>query len=139
MAAATLVAPNIEGARRLMKLMDAAGAPPRAVLWVFDPDRDAWRLWIAPSTLPGRGGAGTPPLREFYAFVAPLMVAHRGELGGLDSGEVHMVEPDHPAIVGLSRFVHVTDDSAVRTANNMLNGYFLPDAVVLRMPVAKAA
>jgi hypothetical protein len=135
-----LVSPNVDGARALLQLMDAAGAPPLACLWVFNPDHDSWRLWIVPSKIPGRkANVPGPATREFYGFVASLIVENRDKVAGLDPGDVHMVESTHPAVVALSRFVRVDGTSTVRMSNNMLDGYFLPDAVILRLTPPKAA
>jgi hypothetical protein len=133
-----LVAPNVEGARRLVQLMDEAGAPPVAVLWVHEAERDEWRLWIAPSRIPGSAETGSA-LRAFYGFIASLVVKHRAELAGLDPGDVAMVAADHPAIRGLSGFVRAEAGRPVVVSNQMLNGYFLPHAVVIRIAAPKAA
>jgi len=140
MAAATLLTPDIDGARRFIRLMDEAGAAPKAVLWVYNPDSDNWRLWVVPSRIPGvETGPQGPNLLQFYGFVAPLVVQHRRDLGGLDPGDIHMVESGHPAVVALSRFVDTSGETPVRMSNNMLDGYFLPDAVILRLTPPKAA
>lgn len=126
MAEATLVGPDVRAAQRLTELLDARGYPPRAVLWVYAPEGDSWRLWIVPS----------PDLsdkRQFYLEVAKIFSAHSTEFQGMDLGEVQFVKLDHPAVVGLGAFMKVDGVGSVRSSSNMLNGYFLPDAIIVRL------
>lgn len=126
MAEATLVEPNVRAAQTLVRLLDEAGIKPRAALWTNTSDTDSWRLWIVPP-------AELTDKREFYLRLADVFAAHRRELAALDSGEVQYVDAKHPVIQGLARIFHAEGLSEIRFTNNMLNGYFLPDAVILRM------
>ncbi len=128
MAEATLVEPNVRAAQALMRLMDGAGLRPRAALWTYTSETDSWRLWIVPP-------AGILDKREFYLRLADVFAAHTNELIGLDIGEVQYVDAKHPVIQGLGRILRAEGPAEIRFSNNMLNGYFLPDAVVLRMAV----
>lgn len=128
MAEETLVAPNVSEAQRLVALLDEAGMPPRAALWAYASDREAWRLWIVPP-------ADLNDKHEFYLRLAKVFAAHSRELAGLDLGEVQFVAEDHPAIRGLARSFRLDGISNVRFSDNVLNGYFLPDAMIIRMNV----
>ncbi|MDB5476434.1 MAG: hypothetical protein JWP49_1945 [Phenylobacterium sp.] len=46
-----------------------------------------------------------------------------------------MVDESHPAIVALGRMFHVTGRSSIHLSNNLLNGFYLPDGIVLKMAV----
>ena len=59
-----LVGPEIEGAKRLVGLMDKAGLNPRAALWVYNEDTEIWRLWIVPA----------PEIKEKLEFYRRLAV-----------------------------------------------------------------
>jgi len=121
MAEATLVEPNVHAAQTLVGLMDKEGLRPRAAVWTYTSDTDAWRLWIVPP-------AGLNDKREFYLRLADVFAGHMDELAGMDAGDVQYVDAKHPAIQGLSRIFRSGGLSDVRVTGNMLNGYFLPDA-----------
>ncbi len=123
-----LVGPEIEGAKRLVGLMDKAGLNPRAALWVYNEDTEIWRLWIVPA----------PEIKEkleFYRRLAVIVSENRELLGTLDTGSTEFVKESHPAIQGLKGLIRVESLSDVRFSNNMLNGFYLPDAIILRMMV----
>lgn len=128
MAEATLVEPNVRAAQVLVGLLDEAGLKPRAALWTYTSDTDSWRLWIVPPVQ-------ISDKREFYLRLADVFAAHGDELAGLDSGEVQFVDARHPVIQGLRRIFRAAGLAEIRFTNNVLNGYFLPDAVILRMAV----
>jgi hypothetical protein len=71
--------------------------------------------------------------RAFYLQVARIVAEHQSELSGFDIGELQFVRADHPAIRGLRTFVRVDGVSDIRMTNNLLNGYLLPDSVIVRM------
>jgi hypothetical protein len=128
MAEAALVEPNIAAAQRLVGLLDAAGMRPRAVVWTFTSERDSWRLWIVPPV-------AIADKREFYLKLAQIFGTHAADLAGLDLGEIQYVSDSHPVIRGLNSILHFDGTGDARISNNSLNGFFLPEAVVVRMNI----
>jgi hypothetical protein len=126
MAESVLVGPDISVAQRLTKFLDESGTSPRAVVWAYESDRKAWRLWVVPP-------AGLGEKREFYLRLADVYAAHSGELAGFDLGEVQFVRDDHPAIRGLAAMFRLPGVNDAIVSDNVLNGYYLPDAIVIRM------
>jgi hypothetical protein len=118
----------VRAAQALVQLLDEAGLPPRAALWTYTSDSDSWRLWVVPPT-------ELKDKREFYLRLADVFAAHASEVAGLDMGEVQFIEAKHPVIQGLGRIFHAEGNGEIRFTNNMLNGYFLPDAIIIRMAV----
>ena len=128
MAEATLVEPNVRGAQSLVRFMDESGLRPRAALWTYTSDTDSWKLWIVPPI-------GLTDKREFYLRLADIFAAHAEQLTGLGAGEVQFVDAEHPVIRGLGKIFQAEGPGEIRFTNNLLNGYFLPDAVIIRMAV----
>lgn len=126
MAEETLVAPSVAAAQRLTRLLDEAGYAPRAVLWAYTSDAESWRLWVVPP-------ADLADKRDFYLVVAGIFADYSAELQGMRLGDVLHVGPDHPVIRGLDGFGAARDIGEMRISHNMLNGYFLPAAVVVRL------
>jgi hypothetical protein len=111
--------------QKLIGLMDDKGIGPRAAVWVYNPDTDNWRLWIVPP-------AEIHDQREFYRRTAEIVAFNGDELAGLDTGDVEMVREDHPAIVALKGMFRSVG-GAIQLSNNTLNGFYLPDGIILRM------
>ncbi len=113
--------------RRLIELLDSTEAKPQAALWVHYPDHDLWKLWIVPDS-------SIQNKREFYRIVAET-IAGNDSLSGLDASSTEFIPSDHPAIRGMQKVLRVSGISDVHFTGNMLNGYYLPDSIVLRMDV----
>ncbi|HEX3431652.1 MAG TPA: hypothetical protein VHT03_12275 [Rhizomicrobium sp.] len=99
---------------------------PRAAVWVRLGDSDTWKLWIVPP------GGFTDDYR-FYRMMASIVSKRRQELGGIDAADVKLVSEDHPAIKGLRRAVKATDGGIIFMKDNVLFGFYLPEAIVLEM------
>ena len=124
MAQETLVNPDVVAAQMLTKALDKRGLAPRAVLWVKASESSTWRLWVVPSVQ-------QRDKREFYASVVNAI--SEDEIKSLESGDVLMVDADHPAIKGLSLFIRADGVGSIHMSSNIVNGFYLPDAVVVRM------
>jgi len=111
---------------KLIDVLSAEHMPPRAAVLVYSPDADVWKLWIVP-----------PPEisneLEFYKRAVVAISKHRDEVGGLDAADIRLVSEDHPVIKGLRPMYRVTGHNEVRVSSIMLNGYYLPDGVILHM------
>lgn len=105
--------------------LDETPAKPRAAMWVHNPDSDIWRLWIVTQK-----GIKEP---EFYRIVADAITKNREILPSLDISSVELIEESHPAIVGLRGFMRMDGLGSAFVSNNTMNGFFLPDGIILRM------
>jgi hypothetical protein len=121
-----LVAPDVTAAQKLTKFLDDAGVRPRAVLWVRKSDSALWRLWIVPAK-------EIVDKMDFYRRIVDVIASHRQLLSGLEASDTEFVLDTHPAIQGLKKFLRVEGVSNVHFSNNVFNGYYLPDAIIIRM------
>jgi hypothetical protein len=94
-------------------------------MWVHNYDTDTWKLWIVPHN-------SMKEERTFYRKVAEVASAHRADLGTIDISDAELVDVSHPAVKGLTDFLHAPDLGAIRFAGNTFNGFYLPDGIVLR-------
>jgi len=111
---------------KLVDLFSADHMPPRAAMWVHVPDDDVWKLWIVPP-------AELSDIREFYRRAVTVISKHRGEVGDFDAADIRFVSADHPVMQGLGPTYRVTGNKEIRVSNRMLNGYYLPDGIILHM------
>ena len=123
-----LVMPNVAAGKKLVQFLDNTGIRPRVALWVHEREADRWRLWIVPAK-------EQTDQREFYRQVVDVVSKHRAELSGLEASDTELISDSHPAIQGLGKFIRVEDGAEIRFASSVFNGYFLPDAIILRMAV----
>jgi len=131
MAEAALVGPNLAASQRFLELLDREGLGPRAAVWVYGPDQYSWKLWIVP---PDK----IKNKQEFYLKLASVFSRNIEKLDGLDFGSVQFTSRDHPAIIGLARLIHAPGLVDVRFEGNLFDGFYLPDAIVVRMDVERS-
>lgn len=120
----------VEKGHRLVRLLDRTAATPKAAMWVHHPDTDTWKLWIVPSER-------VRDKREFYRIVAQAIASEPDALLGLDVSNTEYVREDHPAIRGMNDFMHMPGLGSAYFTGNSLDGYYLPEGVVLRMDIKK--
>jgi hypothetical protein len=112
----------------LVKALDDQQQAPRAAVWVHNTDTDTWKLWIVPHT-------PVKDWQDFYRQLSTIVTQHRNELGDVDAADVELVGEDHPGIKGLKAFMKMPGLGSAHLSNNRLNGFFLPEGIVLRMDV----
>ncbi len=112
----------------LVRRLDESKARPRGAIWVYSSDTDTWKLWIIPAV-------ALIDKAEFYRLVSEAISAHRDEMPTLDVSSVEMKAANHPAVRGLGLVVRMEGLGSANFSNNLFNGFFLPDGVVLRMAV----
>lgn len=114
----------------IIKELGTAGINPRAAIWVHATDTDTWKLLVVPPKK-------KPPLdqREFYRKLATIVAKHRPELGGVDAADVEMITDQHPLIKGLRGAYNVTGGGTISIQSSVINGYYLAEAILLRMDV----
>ena len=119
----------VESGRNFLTALDRENVKPRAAMWVHNRDTETWRLWIVPPK-------DITDKREFYRKVAETISKYSSTLSGLDASDTEFVVDTHPAIKALSRTFKGTNETAtIFVSDNMLNGFYLPDGIILRMAV----
>ena len=112
----------------LVRLLDHNGLKPRAAMWVYNSDTEAWRLWIVPDQ-------ALKDKAEFYRKLAVVISDNRDKLLGFDIGYVEYKSAEHPVVKGMGSVIRMDGLGSAHLTNNQLNGIFLPDGIVLRMAV----
>ena len=110
----------------LIRHLDEGKLKPRGAVWVYSSDTDSWKLWIVPS-------ASVTDKAEFYRVISETISQHRDEMPSLDVSFVELKSADHPAVQGLEKIFRMDGLGAATISNNRLNGFFMPDGVVLRL------
>jgi hypothetical protein len=118
----------VDDGSKLVRWLDESKLKPRAAMWVYNSETDSWKLWIVPST-------GVKDKREFYLELSNIISAHRDEIPGFDISSVEFKAESHPAVQGLKTMFRMEGLGSAHLSNNRLNGFLLPDGIVLRMAV----
>lgn len=109
----------------LVDLMDAEHIAPAFVMWVYSEDAGIWRLWVVPPT-------SLQDIHAFYRRISKLLTDHKSAAFGLEASDVELVKGDHPAVASVSRALPIQGKSVVRLSNNWVDGFFIPDGILLR-------
>jgi hypothetical protein len=115
----------VENGHRLIKALEKRGVALKAAVWVYYTDADTWRLWLVPQTACDK--------RAFYRQVAEAISENRETLQGIDASDTEFVSETHPAISGLRAIVRMEGLGSLQMSSNMLNGFYLPDGIILKM------
>ncbi len=118
----------VKAGHTIVRGLDESGHSPRAALWVYAPETDTWKLWLVLDK-------AMVDIRRFYRLLSDIARQHRDELGDIDAGDTTLVPAEHPAIQGLRRLMRMPGLGSAVLSNNRLNGFYLPEAIVLRMDV----
>jgi hypothetical protein len=116
----------VKSGHALIDALSQAGIEPRAAVWVYNADTDIWRLWIVPPL-------SITDQRDFYRRVSEVISRNRDQMGLLDPSDIQFTKAAHPAMSALASFARVEGKSDVRIKDNMLNGFFLPDGIILKL------
>jgi hypothetical protein len=95
-------------------------------MWVQSGDGGSHRLWIVPTS------TGKLDKRDVYREIAMIISEDRPSFRGIDIGDIEIIDSDHPVAKGMKGMVRVAGFSSVYFSGNILNGYYLPDGVILR-------
>jgi hypothetical protein len=115
----------------LIKQLDRSGWPVVGSLWLYDPEMNEWRLLIVSPSVKDDG-----PLAAYQRINAQLeSVAH------LSWEPISVVSPDDRRVRALaSAYKTGPDLQGRRVHRTAVNGYYVDDAYVYRLPpVAPAA
>ena len=115
----------VKSGHDLVEALDHRGLPIGAAVWVHDSDADTWKLWVVPRSQTDK--------REFYKTVAEAIWNDKARFADIDTSDTELVEKSHPAISALNRFANVSGKNSIHMANNMLNGYYMTDGIIVLM------
>jgi hypothetical protein len=115
--------------KRLIELMDGAGLSPKAAILVPDSETGTWRIWVV------------PPKEEYlkisqfnyHGKISSTIVDHQDQFSLLTGGDVDLRSAEHPAIRALAVVVRLDGIGDVHLRAIAINGFFVPDCIVLRM------
>lgn len=118
----------VRSGHALIDLLEANGLTPSAAMWVKGSDVNLWKFWIVLHD-------EAIDKRDFYKRISELISRSAGEFQDLDASYIELIPSTHPAIQALSRMFRVSGNSDIQVQSNMLNGFYLPDGIILRMDV----
>lgn len=116
----------VEAGHQLLKKLDQTPLRPRAAMWVNTQDTSIWRLWVVPAN-------DKQDAHGFYRIVSEAISRNRDSMHNLDVSDIELMRSNHPAIQGLKALIRMEGEGSAHFSNNTLNGFFLPDGIVLRM------
>ncbi|AVO43658.1 hypothetical protein [Phreatobacter cathodiphilus] len=109
-----------------MSLLESQGLAIRSALFVLAAEDANWRLWL-------EFARPFDDKREAYRRIAAIVAAHQQEIGGIDTSDIDLIASDNKALEALGRIVKLGAGGQVQLSNNMFNGVFLPEAIILKM------
>jgi len=115
----------VDSGHTLINELDKAGLGPQLAMWVYTPDTDTWKLWIV-------SPSGIAEKWEFYSRVAKIISRNRDKLGSIDASDTKLVEENHPAVKGVSKFMKLPGLGDAYFAGNKFDDFYLPDSIILR-------
>ncbi len=115
----------VKSGHDLVEALDGKGLPIGAAVWVHNTDVDTWKLWVVPRSKTDK--------REFYRKVAEAISNDKAKFADMDTSDTELVEKSHPAISALGNFTKVSGKTSIHMANNMLNGYYMTDGIIVLM------
>lgn len=128
----TLSDEMIEAGDALMRHLDASHIGVSAAFWFLMPETEAWRLFLAMPVVQKLGP------RASYRLLLRAIHKQSPSAPKLALHDITVVEEDHPLVVLFTRLLRARPDAVLhaRLARCMINGVFIPDALVYRLPHA---
>lgn len=124
MGATALVNEDIAAGRAVVEALDSGGFPVAAAFWLYDSERDVWKLWI-----------GTPravkDLQKAFMKVGEIL-SSTTDREVLDLSRIRLVTPDDPMVRAIGSVIHMKGLSDVRLKSNLANGIYIEDALIYR-------
>lgn len=120
----------VSDGQALVRLLDDTSIKPKGAMWVYSPDIDIWKLWIVPSP-----GFDTREKHSFYQIVATVIANHRDQFQALEASDVELTSTNHPAVEPLKQMFRIEGLGSVFLGNNMVNGFYIPDGIMLRWAI----
>ena len=120
----------IRAGAELTKKLDELQWPVLASLWLYGSEGNQWKLLLASPRVTVDG-----PKRS-YEMIQSALAAISDAKGALALSDIGVTDPDNPLIallcIGIGAGPAV---GGVRFTRNVINGHFIEDAYIYRMPV----
>jgi hypothetical protein len=126
MAEAALVETDIEASRALVAFLETHGFPLKAALWVYQSDAERWRFMVCP-------GERRQDPSSFYRDFAKAINAAGSPRTLLGLDRVDIIQESSPFVDRLGKVYRVDSGGSLRLTNNVVNGVFLEDALILKL------
>jgi hypothetical protein len=118
--------------RRIVTELDKTELRPRFAMWVQNSEFMTWKLWL----LPGRDVTKSEDIyRDYFRKLASVLE----DSDGIDTSMVQLVKSDDPAVRAIATAFHVPGLSDVHLGNNLFNGYYMLDGILLRSDLRSEA
>lgn len=118
----------VRSGHALIDLLEANGITPSAAMWVKGSDVDIWKFWVVLHD-------GNIDKRDFYRRVSELISKNSINFQDIDASYIELIPSNHPAVQALSKMFRISGKSDIHVQSNMLNGFYLPDGIILRMDI----
>ena len=130
MADAALVENDVERSRAFVNFLESHGHPLTTALWMYQSDADRWRLVVCPREQ-------RENVSSFYRDFAKLINAAGSPISLLPLDMVDIVTEDSTLVRQLGSVIRVdgTGTGSIRLTNNVTNGVFLEDAIILKLAI----
>jgi len=128
----TLTDSMIKEGAALTQQLDVVGWPLSASFWLFDPEENEWKLFLASPTVTVVGP------KAAYDAVSQALTALDEHFTSLK--HIKVVDPGHP-VVGLLALAIQTGPviAGIRFSKNTINGRFIDDAYLYRIAATPLA
>lgn len=125
---ATLVGPDVEAGKQLVRALDAASLDVKAAFWLYLEEAEEWRLYIA-----------TPLVKELgprEVYIRVLKVLKENKISSIDLSEISVIDPSDGLVTVLS-FAFKTGPGItdINVVGNAVNGLYVRAAHIYRMNV----
>jgi hypothetical protein len=125
---ATLVGPDVEAGKQLIRALDASGLDVRAAFWLYLEEAEQWRLYVASPFVTEQGP------REVYSRV--LQVLKESKISSIDLSEISVVDPKYKLVSVLSSAYNTGPGiSEIKFVGNAVDGVYIRAAVIYRVNV----
>ena len=109
----------------LIKALDRAKFPVDALVWVYYPEADRWRLLLATERI-----IKARNLQEILLEIDSIIDSSSDEMP--DLSDITIVTKDEPLIKDISSLVRIGGTSVARMSKNTFNGTYVEDLIAYR-------
>jgi hypothetical protein len=125
---ATLVAPDVEAGKQLIRALDNAGLDVKAAFWLYLEESEEWRLYIATPLVKEHGP------REVYSRV--LKVLNESKVSSIQLSEISVVDPTFRLVTALSSAFNTGPEiKDIKLVGNAVDGVYIRAALIYRVNI----
>jgi hypothetical protein len=118
----------IEAGAQLTARLDEMGVQVAAALWFFEPEVNEWRLLFASPEVSTAGP------RTVYEKIEAARRALGEQVAAAPLSAIGLLDAEHPLVQVLSTAIRSGGGvSRIRFSRNVINGFFIDDALIYRI------